>query len=130
MKLLLNNNYVDYVHACKHFNVQTLKERRENICLKFARKEMSKEESLFKKFTANRQTRQSKNTLVEEIYCHTDRYFKSSIPYLSRLLNRSKNLSNTASKWLTTAWWTMGASAKILWCYRHKLDIVVVVPYH
>ena len=92
-KILLNKNYIDYDDACKYFKVEKLKSRRELICLKFAKKEYNKSSSLFQKFTPNKITRQSKNVLVNEIYCHTDRFFRSSVPYLARLLNQ-----NTKSK--------------------------------
>ena len=88
-KFLLGHKYSAYQSACEHFKVQSLKMRREAICLKFAKTEYKKEKSLFHKFNVNKNTRYSKKALVEEYNCNTDRFFKSSLPYLARLLNSS-----------------------------------------
>ena len=89
LKILLSNKYQDYESACKTLNADTLKDRREKICLNFSKKEFKKEKSVFKKFTAKKNTRNTSGKLVEEYQCKTDRYFRSGLPFLSRLLNRS-----------------------------------------
>ena len=86
-KILLSQEYTNYEDACSKFKTLTLKDRRENLCLKFARKDCKKENSLFNKFTAHRETRKSKKTLVHEYSYHSTRYFKGGLPYLARLLN-------------------------------------------
>ena len=89
-KILLQSEYTDYLSACELFNVETLVMRRKNMCLKFAKKEFLRESSIFIKFQQKRYTRLSEKTLVQEIKCNSNKYFNSSIPYLSRLLNNDK----------------------------------------
>ena len=91
LKIILGGEYRSYEYACKIFNIQSLEVRRDNLCLKFAKKEYFKETSLFNKFTSQKQTRLSERVIVKEYNCNTDRFFRSSLPYLSRMLNISKN---------------------------------------
>ena len=85
-KLLLQDKYSSYDDACEVFKTKNLHDRRSQLCLKFANKEFAKE-SIFKKFAPNRVNRHTHMKLVEEFNCNTDRYFMSSIPYLSRMIN-------------------------------------------
>ena len=86
-KIILQNKYTTYDDACVHFKMNTLKSRRLKICLKFSHKELKKDESLFKKFHPKVINRHTHKKIVEEVTCNTDRYFNSSVPYLSRLMN-------------------------------------------
>ena len=88
-KILLNSQYGDYQSACTKIKVATLKTRRETISLKFAKKEYKKDISLFTKFTSKINTRLSQKLLVKEYNCNTDRFYRSSMPYLARLLNQN-----------------------------------------
>ena len=74
--IILGESYINY-------DVEPLSMRRETLCLKFAAKDVKKDNSLFIKNGLN--TR-SKNLVIEP-KCNTRRFEKSSIPYLSRLLN-------------------------------------------
>ena len=85
-KLILGDQYENYDNACNFFSTETLEQRRVKLCLKFASKNLKSENSLFIRNTSARNTRQ-KPKLVKEIKCRTKRFEKSSIPYLSRLLN-------------------------------------------
>ena len=91
LKIILQDQYGSYSQACDFFKTETLCERRVNICLKFAKKELSKDNSIFTRFIPSRATRFSEKQIVTETFCNTDRYFRSSIPYLSRLLNSAYN---------------------------------------
>ena len=86
-KLILQLKYVNYQKACEFFNTDSLQKRRETLCLKFFRKELLKDNSLFKKYQPKIVNRHTSKKIVQEITCNTDRYFNSSLPYLSRLLN-------------------------------------------
>ena len=87
-KILMQNEYSNYESACHFFGTDTLEKRRVNMCLKFAKKELLRDESsFFIKHQPRRHTRQSDKIKVEEIRCNSARYSNSSIPYLSRLLN-------------------------------------------
>ena len=85
-KLILKSNYLDYKTACKRLSTKTLQERRVQLCRNFARKNFKSDFSMLEKLTKNSDTRQQ-NRLVKEFKCNTDRFYKSSLPYLARLLN-------------------------------------------
>ena len=86
MRIILQNKYITYQLACQTFSALTLSERRTKLCTKFATKNLRNENSFFTKVGTNVQTRQKSN-LVREFKCNFGRFFKSSLPYLARLLN-------------------------------------------
>ena len=88
LKIILSHRYTSYEDACEHFGTVTLKQRREILCIRFARKDFKKDASIFRKFQPKFTSRSSGKKVVEEIFCYTDHYFNSSIPYLARLLNK------------------------------------------
>ena len=90
-KIILQDLYTDYDSACEYLKTEKLQQRRLKICLKFAKQELARDGSIFSKFVPNRRTRFSDKQLVNEIYCNSDRHYRSSLPYLSRLIN----ISNT-----------------------------------
>ena len=89
-KIILQNSYTSYLHACSVLRTETLASRRVKLCTKFAIKNLKSEKPMFTKFTASVNTRQQRNT-VKEPRCNTSRYQKSSIPYLAKLLNSKLN---------------------------------------
>ena len=86
-KLILQNKYTSYKDACKQFKCETLKDRRKKLCLKFSKKEYKKEQSIFTKVQPKMKTRHTKKKIVKEFLCHSNRYYRSALPFLSRLLN-------------------------------------------
>ena len=84
-RIILGSQYFSYNYACEYFVAETLEERRVKLCLNFAKKNYKSDRSMFTKISNTVQTR-SKN-IVKEYTCRTERYQKSSLPYLSRLLN-------------------------------------------
>ena len=85
-KLILGDQYKNYDNACNFFSTETLEQRRVKLCLKFASKNLKSENSLFIKNTFCKNTRQ-KAKLVKEFKCRTKRFQRSSLPYLTKLLN-------------------------------------------
>ena len=85
-KIILGDNYLNYDVACTLFGVEPLDFRRIELCLNFAKKDMKKDNSIFIKNLDIGRTRR-KPDLVKNIKCRTKRFEKSSLPYLSRLLN-------------------------------------------
>ena len=85
-KIILNHGYQNYPHALKTLEAETLYQRRVNICKNFASKNIKSEFSLFEKPQQYPSTR-SKPKTVKEFKCNTARYSKSSLPFLSKLLN-------------------------------------------
>ena len=85
---------VSYELALKYCELTTLKHRREILISKFALETAKNErhKTFFEeKVKIGAQTRNTK--VIQEISCKTERYFKSAIPYMARILN-GVNLDN------------------------------------
>ena len=84
----LENEHVTYLDALQTIGLTTLKKRREVLTSKFAL-ETARNESqndMFLKKQNNQITTRNRFTL-EEPHCKTARYYRSAIPYMSRILN-------------------------------------------
>ena len=90
LHIILGDNYLSYKNALQSVNLTSLESRREQICLKFARRASKhpKHNKWFKANTMNVNTRQEK-TRYCEVVARTGRYQKSPISYLTNLLNRN-----------------------------------------
>ena len=86
LRIIMNEDYHDYHHACLNLDVQTLSSRRSKLCLTFASKclESVKHRHLFKLNTHINIRNPEK---FDVPHAHTTRYFKSPKLYLTRLLN-------------------------------------------
>ena len=87
-KIILGDSYYSYEIACTILESETLKSRREKLCLKFARKDVKSEKTLFNVVKNPPNTRIRKN-IVHEFNFNNFRFRDSSLPYLSRLLNQN-----------------------------------------
>ena len=87
LRLLLREKYTSYTDACKNFKLEKLHERREKLCIKFARKEYAKPENGIFLKSQTKSKRITSKKLVVEPRARTTRYYNSSLPYLARLLN-------------------------------------------
>ena len=87
LHIVLGEDFINYDMACTIAEIEPLDIRREQLCLNFARKDIKKDNSLFNKVETTMNTRRPK--LVVEPRCNTKRFQKSSIPYLSQLLNHN-----------------------------------------
>ena len=56
-KIILKEKYINYDMACKWFSAQTLEARRTQFCLKFGRKNLKSENSMFTTIKTNIQNR-------------------------------------------------------------------------
>ena len=86
-KVILKDYYSTYESALKLLKLETLKTRREKLCKSFAKKctRNVKVKSMFPKNTCKRQVRNQNKYFVN--FATTERYLKSSIPYMQRMLN-------------------------------------------
>ena len=88
-KIILGESYKSYDNALKVLKLQSLKERREDLCLKFARKclEVPKLNKMFPRSKQNHamDKRSTETFLVKRGL--TERMRKSAIPHMQRLLN-------------------------------------------
>ena len=89
LKLILGNKYENYEKALETLNLEKLNERRERLCLVFAKKCLQNEKTadMFpkNKNKSNMETRNSEEFKVN--HANTDRYKYSAIPHMQRLLN-------------------------------------------
>ena len=86
-KIILGSAYDGYEAACSYFHTLTLEQRRQSICLKFVNKNIQSDNSFFEpanSFVRNLRPRKAK---VKEFKCNTERFKRSSIPYLASLAN-------------------------------------------
>ena len=88
LKLILQHAYQSYSKACKFFSTSTLDQRREEICLRFALKNLKAENSLFEIAIQDPRLR-TRRTRVKDFRCRTSRFQRSSLPYMANLINNS-----------------------------------------
>ena len=88
-RIILGKGFTNYKNALKMLNIENLDERRERICLKFAKKclKNDKVKSMFpiKKQMHNMKLRTKNKYIMDKK--RTERYEKSAIPYMRKLLN-------------------------------------------
>ena len=97
VKIILGTNYDNYEDPLIKVNLETLKNRREELCKKFAKKSSkSINERATDMFPAKERfhpmNKRNEESFVVN-YANTERLKKSSIPYMQRLLNCEANLS-------------------------------------
>jgi len=85
-RMILGQSYVSYTSACAVFSADTLIQRRQKICHKFAMKNIKSENCLFSLANTNHNLR-NRTKIVNEYKCRTARYQKSSLPFLAKLAN-------------------------------------------
>ena len=83
--VILDDNYINYGYACSITGLTPLKQRREFICLAFAKKNLKCKDSLFIKENSALNLRNKQR--VKEYFCRTKRFERSPLPYLSKILN-------------------------------------------
>ena len=89
-RIMLKNSYESYDQALTDLNMDTLEVRRRKLCIKFA-KSCLKHEKFRSMFPVNKSShkmdkKHGKNKFFET-KCKTERYKKSSIPFMQRILN-------------------------------------------
>ena len=98
LKVILKERYTDYKSALKELNFESLSKRREILCLRFAKKSLKLQnfKNLFPLNNINKHCmRMRKKKKFLEKHANTDRYKKSSILYMQRLLNQEDNIFKT-----------------------------------
>ena len=95
VKMILKDKYKNYEDALRYLNIDTLSERRNKHSLKFAKNSL-RNEKVRNLFPVN--TNRRKNTRNDNKYkvnfAKTERYFKSSIPTMQRMLNKHESDRN------------------------------------
>ena len=92
LKIILGNKYKTYEQALEITDLQTLNERREQLCLSFAKKCLNnpKTKSMFQLQEKIHQMPKRKEETFLVNHANTKRLQISSIPYMQRLLNQDK----------------------------------------
>ena len=89
VKVILQEQYIGYQNGLARLELENLNQRRENLCLEFARK-CTKHEKLKHMFPRNKKEHQM-DTRYTEVYkvqhANTSRLQNSAIIYMQRLLN-------------------------------------------
>ena len=83
-RIILGNRYSSYSDAFNFLGTQTLEQRRQQISLRFVSKNLAIENCLFNLPTQNEKLRPRKQK-VNEFKCNTNRFQRSSLPYLAQL---------------------------------------------
>ena len=88
LKIILGDDYSDYLMACKTSGISTLSSRRSQLCSNFAVKlyKSKRCEEYFTKLQPKSGTR-NLSKLVKENTCRTKRCFNAPHNYLNRLVN-------------------------------------------
>ena len=91
-KIILKQYYEDYEKALKLLRLEKLIDRRENLCLNFAKKSLRnfKVKSMFPLNISKRVVRNPNKYLVK--FASTERFKKSAIPHMQNLLNRDEKV--------------------------------------
>ena len=90
LSIILGRNYINYQNALEKLKLNTLSERREVLCLKFAKKAIKSEKysSWFKPDINSQNTRRKVNR-TKNVLTRTARFQKSVLPYITSLLNKT-----------------------------------------
>ena len=82
-----------YHEALYKLDLECLKERRDKLCLKFAKKSIeNRNTKITKMFPENELIRdRSRKEKYKVNYARTERLKRSSIPFMQRLLNKDEN---------------------------------------
>ena len=100
VKIILNERDINYEDALEKLNLQTLDKRREVLCLSFAKKCL-KNEKVKKFFPYNQfsEIRTRHSEIFKVNHANTERYKKSTIPYLQKLLNDEVKQKRNFLRW-------------------------------
>ena len=90
LKIILGDGYKSYDLACEHFKIETLSNRRLELCTNYAIKLYKSEKSCdFFIHTNDLVNTRSEKLLVEQ-NCNTTRCFNAPHSYLTRLVNQNE----------------------------------------
>ena len=90
IKVIMGSQYTTYKEGLKILNIQNLDERRENLCLGFAKKCLTndKVKSMFPLKTSKHTMKKRKTNKFKIFKTNTKRFEQSAVPYMRRLLNK------------------------------------------
>ena len=94
VRIILGNRYLGYKKSLQKLDLQTLNERREELCLNFAQKCLKniKTKHMFPINVKSHHMATRKNEKYKIEHANTERFRKSSIIYMQHLLNQDEDL--------------------------------------
>ena len=104
--IILGDSYRSYKSALQKLEMETLESRRKEICLTFGKKAL-KSEKFNHWFSPNEESEPLNRTRCDKtktfhklksVQCRTQRYEKSTIPYLTNLLNQNFEMQGSNQK--------------------------------
>ena len=92
LRIILKNDYENYAQALLKSGLESLVDRREQLCLKFARSALKNEnvKDMFPMNSPDCPTEIRDREPFSVTFARTDRLKDSAIPYMQRLLNANK----------------------------------------
>lgn len=90
LRIILKKSYTNYENALNMLNLETLKERRLELSLRFAKKceKNPRFNDLFKEKIKSHEMELRKSDIIEINHCNTERYYNSAVPFMQRQLNQ------------------------------------------
>ena len=94
VRIILGNRYVGYKKSLQKLDLQSLNDRREELCLIFAKKCLKnpKLKHMFPLNVKSHKMETRKNEKYKIQYANTERFRKSPIIYMQHLLNQDEDL--------------------------------------
>ena len=104
VKLILGDRYVSYNNALKILGLETLDKRRDKMCLKFAKQclKLNKMKDLFSKNESDHSMTKRNTNAFKVVRASTERFQKSAIPSMVKLLNQNEAMKQKQFKELST----------------------------
>ena len=100
MKVIFRKDYQGYQRSLNILKMESLHDRREGLCLKFAKKCLKQERmsAMFPKNLKKSTVKMRNKEIFFVNRANTERYKNSAIPYLQRKLNESINMERKQIK--------------------------------
>ena len=94
VRIIIGHSYDSYSETLKFLNIETLFERRERLCLRFANKSLNVEnfKHLFPLYKSNHNMKKRHSLKYEQAKSSSKRYKMSTIPHLQRMLNKQAQM--------------------------------------
>ena len=85
-----------YSQTLKYLNIETLFERREKLCLRFAKRSLNVDnfKHLFPLYRNEHEMKTRHSPKYEQAKTYSNRYKMSTIPHLQRMLNKEAKMQN------------------------------------
>ena len=101
VRIIMGKNFKNYTDGLSQLNLKTLSNRRDEMCLNFAKKclKNDKVKNMFSKKDKSHAMRKRGQELYKIKMIKTKRYKKSAIPYMARLLNIDNEKKKKNSQW-------------------------------